>query len=38
MGEEVYPFVRSFREEHFRELSNNILIGGTDRKKYPHQK
>ena len=28
MGEEVYPFVRSFREEHFRELSNNILIGG----------
>ena len=28
MGEEVYPFVRSFCEEHFRQLSCNILIGG----------
>ena len=38
MGEEVYPFVRSFHKEHFGELSNNILIGVTDQKKYPHQK
>ena len=38
MGEEVYLFVRSFCEEYFRELSRNILIGGADQKKNPHQK
>ena len=39
MGEEVYPFVRSFCEEHFRELSGNILIGGqTERSIHTRNK